>query len=1172
MTNVIVNSGSTFPPGTIAAGTSVTINVGATAVASMIDGGQETSFGTVNSATVNQDGLLTISAGAADNTTVGSGGDMVVNGGVAFATTIGNGGTAAVLDSIISSVTVDSGGIGLIDSFSVAQDVTVDSGGILVVSSGAELHKASIADGGHVVLIPGAATTGTIQGVVQSTGIAVIGPAGTFTQFDTSASDLTLGSDTTELVLSGGIALGGTVGAGANQQVFSGGSASGVVLDHGFQTVNSGASASAITVDQGGVEYVYDGGSAIDTTVNSGFAIVDSGGAATRITVNSGGNASVDGVINATTVNAGGSEYVNAGGTAVATTLNSGGNAYVFGTASNTTISSGAYEVVESGISDFNNGIPGTVVGEFVGNGGVLIADGGVPIASAGSVSSAAFGAVTSGGTIAGGGIEVLFAGATDIGTTVQSGGTYIPLQGAVVSGLTVQSGGTVVSTGVVLVQAPATVSLLDGAADGLVVGSGQSEFILSDATVSGTKISNHGYSEVDAGGAAQDTIIQGGGTLVVAAGGKATGGVTFSGSGGTLTLKVPSLPDAVVSGFGAGETIDFATITSGVGSASIVGGNTLEVSNGATTETLRLDPGQDFSGVSLVAQTTSAGTTVTIEQPPSATPVGNPQPVDIPLYILPFNGGYKIGIQVSLDGGASYQMYEFDTGGTGFFSSYSPSFWSSYTPLSATPITMTYTSGWHYTAQIVSTNVTFPTVNGGTVTVDNANVGLISSAVDGTTQPLPQTWNSDLTGIPSSPPLETSFYGDFGMGLGNNGLSAVLSQMTGGLSNGFIISLGAYPNGVLGNVGSVQVGLTAADIASFKTVISMQGQNFLEPSANSGEPTYTEVLAQGALQLISAGGGTTFTAPSGFVYDTGAPSMEIHEGTDITANDLAPFGTLNASGKLIIAQGTSIDVSAPVAAGAPADSSSWNLGFSQDGNSGSDVAGVSTANTIGDPLGYVNTGLNAFFGYRIMFDLADGIVGFEQISCFAAGTRIATPDGEADVAALQPGDEVLTHSGAAQKIVWVGWRDVDCRHHPSPRTVWPVRIRADAFGPGLPRRDLFLSPDHALFLDGVLIPVCHLVNGGSIAQVGRARVSYYHVELARHDVILAEGLPAETYLEIGQRTAFANGGDAVDLHPVFAPDLSLHWEAAGYAPLVVAGPVLARVRQRLRLSVPAAA
>ncbi len=182
------------------------------------------------------------------------------------------------------------------------------------------------------------------------------------------------------------------------------------------------------------------------------------------------------------------------------------------------------------------------------------------------------------------------------------------------------------------------------------------------------------------------------------------------------------------------------------------------------------------------------------------------------------------------------------------------------------------------------------------------------------------------------------------------------------------------------------------------------------------------------------------------------------------------------------------------------------------------------------------------------------------EAPCFAAGTRLATPGGAVAVEHLRAGDLVLTADGRAEAIVWVGSRHVACHAHPKPERVNPVRVRAGAFGPELPQRDLFLSPDHAVFADGVLIPVCELINGTSVVQERVHTVRYVHVELALHDVVLAEGLPVESFLDLGNHRQFGEGPGPIDLHPDFT---ALAWEAA-CAPLKLCGPEVEAVRGRL--------
>ncbi len=182
------------------------------------------------------------------------------------------------------------------------------------------------------------------------------------------------------------------------------------------------------------------------------------------------------------------------------------------------------------------------------------------------------------------------------------------------------------------------------------------------------------------------------------------------------------------------------------------------------------------------------------------------------------------------------------------------------------------------------------------------------------------------------------------------------------------------------------------------------------------------------------------------------------------------------------------------------------------------------------------------------------------EAACFAEGTAIATPTGEVAVEDLRVGDMAITASGASRSILWIGQSTMRPAKHPRPHEVNPVRIRRGAFGENLPVRDLVLSPGHAVYIDGVLIPAGLLVNGATIVQEEAETIRYFHVELDSHDVILAAGLPCESYLDDGNRSAFANGGEAVELYGRLDPK---SWEDA-CAPWVGAGPQLDEVRRAL--------
>ncbi|HEV8679293.1 MAG TPA: Hint domain-containing protein [Stellaceae bacterium] len=170
----------------------------------------------------------------------------------------------------------------------------------------------------------------------------------------------------------------------------------------------------------------------------------------------------------------------------------------------------------------------------------------------------------------------------------------------------------------------------------------------------------------------------------------------------------------------------------------------------------------------------------------------------------------------------------------------------------------------------------------------------------------------------------------------------------------------------------------------------------------------------------------------------------------------------------------------------------------------------------------------------------ADGSGGTEVTPCFCRGTQILTEAGEVPVEALAVGDRVKTFSGAMKPICWIGFgRDLVTAKNPLAR---PIIVRRGALADEVPRRDLYLTHGHALHFDGVLIPVEHLVNHRSILRDDEARVvEYYHIELADHDVVWADGAPAESYYDAGNRALFHNtrpGSQPGAARPTFAPVL----------------------------------
>jgi hypothetical protein len=201
-------------------------------------------------------------------------------------------------------------------------------------------------------------------------------------------------------------------------------------------------------------------------------------------------------------------------------------------------------------------------------------------------------------------------------------------------------------------------------------------------------------------------------------------------------------------------------------------------------------------------------------------------------------------------------------------------------------------------------------------------------------------------------------------------------------------------------------------------------------------------------------------------------------------------------------------------------------------------------------------------------YKAVDGYGYFDgQPTCFAAGTRIETERGPVAVETLRRGDRVRTVlRGRSAPVIWIGHRRVICTGHPWPPSVWPVRIAAGAFGPGQPGREVHVSPEHAVFVDRSLVPVRHLLNDATIAQLPTDCVTYWHVELPAHDVLLADGLPVESFLDTGNRDFFSDNGEITRLGVAEGDSIARQaWDEKACAPLLDDPQKLAVIRRRLR-------
>jgi hypothetical protein len=174
---------------------------------------------------------------------------------------------------------------------------------------------------------------------------------------------------------------------------------------------------------------------------------------------------------------------------------------------------------------------------------------------------------------------------------------------------------------------------------------------------------------------------------------------------------------------------------------------------------------------------------------------------------------------------------------------------------------------------------------------------------------------------------------------------------------------------------------------------------------------------------------------------------------------------------------------------------------------------------------------------------------------CYMSGTRIRSARGDLSIEQIMAGDDVVVRrdgQDTLEPVKWVGTSAVDLSKMPRVEDAAPIRIRQNAIAEQQPARDLFVSPEHSMLIDGLCVPAKLLVNGASIVrEATHPPFSYYHLELEQHGILLAENALSESYLDTGNRSLFDNGGDVRQLHPAFVLNSeSARWTTDAAAPL----------------------
>ncbi len=326
---------------------------------------------------------------------------------------------------------------------------------------------------------------------------------------------------------------------------------------------------------------------------------------------------------------------------------------------------------------------------------------------------------------------------------------------------------------------------------------------------------------------------------------------------------------------------------------------------------------------------------------------------------------------------------------------------------------------------------------------------------------------------------------------------------------------------------------------------------------------SYSAIVGYAGVNQISF---ETLTGGGNVAVETGATlTLATHDAAGSIALTNAGFD-LSAAATLTVTGGATLHVSDLLFEGANAsfvdiDTAQGNvqigtiLGF---GGFGGNSLAVKALN-VGDTLSYgansVTIHNGAAAGQTFAFGAGTNInaINLQDVGgvdiltiCFMAGTQVRTPEGEVAIETLRRGNLVLTAEGAAKPVTWLGRQTVSTVFA-DPLRILPIRIRAGALADNVPARDLLVSPDHALRVEDILVQAGALVNGTSITRetdVPQVFV-YYHVELDDHSLILAENVPAETFVDNVDRMNFDNWAEHEALYPAGKPIVEMAYPRA---------------------------
>jgi uncharacterized delta-60 repeat protein len=383
---------------------------------------------------------------------------------------------------------------------------------------------------------------------------------------------------------------------------------------------------------------------------------------------------------------------------------------------------------------------------------------------------------------------------------------------------------------------------------------------------------------------------------------------------------------------------------------------------------------------------------------------------------------------------------------------------------------------------------------------------------------------------------------------------------------------------GTFTNTGSINGSVTVGSTATF----ALQGTGLVTHIVDfTGSGNVT--LGSNTLSIddeVSQFSGT-FTGGSGSALLVYGASIDL-SGTHFASWNAGQTVSLTGTGNAATLTGSVVDDVIAIQAG----DGLHDLSHTIDGSGGANTLKLSgklsdyaLSNIVDAEHFTINDSVTGRDGVDVLSDIqflqfvgdGDKVVATESVACYGRDTLILTDIGEVPVQELAICDRVVTASGALRPIKWIGRRSYGGRFLLGQKHILPVCIKAGALAENTPRRDLWISPHHAMYLEGVLIEARDLVNDGNIVQPGGTKaVEYFHIELDSHDVIIAEGALSETFVDDDSRGMFHNAQEYYAHYPEQAAGSALYYAPrcdAGYAVEAARHNIEARAGLRLEAS-----